>query len=542
MKKIFLSILMASAVLSTVTSCRQDFEEINTSPNNPDKMLSYGVFNSANKELMDVTRGSFNALRATTPWMQYSAQRNYTEEDRYRYRLSTGDAIWQGLYLVAQDYKSIIELNTDPKTKKEVSIYGTNDNQIAAARIMLAYTFSNLVDRYGDVPYYSYGNNDADFQALQDNVAPKYATQEKIYTDILKELKEAAEMIDLSESKVFTSGDALFGSPLKLKKFANSLRLRIANRVKGVIPSAKGHIADAISSGVMDSNGDTVGLTYESNDAMGNQLWRSFISRTDFCPTNTFVETLKGERGVFGVDPRLQKFIAPYRVKNPKNPTEYISLSISRVKKKQYSESDNIDDYLGMPYGIENKMAASQRPYASYYSSNIIRPDYTEILMEYAEVCFLLSEVNGWDDAWYRKGVESSLKRWEVDPAKTAAFVSSLPMASKANVLNQKYIALFMQPQEAWNEYRRTGYPDTILKPGEKHKLNKPYVEKKGSTEVVHTEYTFNSLIVDLKDIPSRFMYSSKSQTLNPTHYKEAVASIGGDGDKMTTKLIWDKN
>lgn len=542
MKKIFLSILMASAVLSTVTSCRQDFEEINTSPNNPDKMLSYGVFNSANKELMDVTRGSFNALRATTPWMQYSAQRNYTEEDRYRYRLSTGDAIWQGLYLVAQDYKSIIELNTDPKTKKEVSIYGTNDNQIAAARIMLAYTFSNLVDRYGDVPYYSYGNNDADFQALQDNVAPKYATQEKIYTDILKELKEAAEMIDLSESKVFTSGDALFGSPLKLKKFANSLRLRIANRVKGVIPSAKGHIADAISSGIMDSNGDTVGLTYESNDAMGNQLWRSFISRTDFCPTNTFVETLKGERGVFGVDPRLQKFIAPYRVKNPKNPTEYISLSISRVKKKQYSESDNIDDYLGMPYGIENKMAASQRPYASYYSSNIIRPDYTEILMEYAEVCFLLSEVNGWDDAWYRKGVESSLKRWEVDPAKTAAFVSSLPMASKANVLNQKYIALFMQPQEAWNEYRRTGYPDTILKPGEKHKLNKPYVEKKGSTEVVHTEYTFNSLIVDLKDIPSRFMYSSKSQTLNPTHYKEAVASIGGDGDKMTTKLIWDKN
>lgn len=101
------------------------------------------------------------------PWVQYSAQTGYTEEDRYRYRLpASGDALWSISYRVAQDYKKIILLNTDPATKEQMAVYGPNVNQIAAARVMLAYVFLNLVDSYGDVPYYSYGNPDPDFQAL----------------------------------------------------------------------------------------------------------------------------------------------------------------------------------------------------------------------------------------------------------------------------------------------------------------------------------------------------------------------------------------
>lgn len=542
MKKIFFTILMVSAVTSVV-SCRQDFEEINKSPNNPDKALSYGLFNSANKELIDATRGSFTSARMALPWMQYSAQRNYTEEDRFQYRLSVGDDIWRDLYLVAQDYKTIIELNTDAATKNQMGQYGSNANQIAASRIMLAYVFSGLVDRFGDVPYYSYGSKDEDFQALQDNITPKFASQEKIYADILKELKEASEMIELSETSVFTKGDALFGTPLKMKKFANSLRLRIANRVKDVVPSAASHITDAISSGVMTSNADTVGLTYEKNATQPAPFWASFFvdNRVDFGPTNTFIETLKGERGIFGVDPRLQKYFAPYRKKNPEDPTKYITVKITEVRDASYQESDNLDDYQGMPYGIETKMAPSQRGVASFFSSNVLKQDFTEVLMEYSEVCFILSEVNNWDDAWYRKGVEASMNKWGVSSGKISNFVNALPVANKANVLNQKYIALYLQPQEAWNEYRRTGYPNTLLKVGEKYKLNTPYKEKKADgSEVTFSDYTFNSLIVDLDDIPSRLFYPTQAQTLNSKNYKDAVEQMGGD--KMNTKLIWDKN
>lgn len=533
---------MASAVVS-LTSCRQDFEEINTSPNNPEKALSYGLFNSANKELMDATRGSFSSARMALPWMQYSAQRNYTEDDRFQYRLSVGDGLWRSLYVIARDYKSIIELNTDAKTKDEASQYGSNANQIAASRIMLAYVFSNLADRFGNIPYYSYGNNDADFQALGNNLTPKFASQEKVYSDILKELKEASEMIDFSESVVFSRGDVLFGSPQKLKKFANSLRLRIANRVNGVVPGAAQHIADAIASGVMTSNDDTVGLAYENNSTLPAPLWTSFFvdNRTDFSPTNTFVSTLKGERGVFGVDPRLQKYFAPYRKKDPKDPTKYIAVKITDVRDASYSESDDLNDYQGMPYGIPSKMASSQRPSASFFSSNVLKANFMEVLMEYSEVCFLLSEVNGWDDAWYKKGVTASMQKWGVSQSKISAFVGTLPNANKANVLNQKYIALFMQPQEAWNEYRRTGYPNTLLKVGETHPLNVPYIEKdQNDNEVVYNHYTFTSLIADLNDVPTRLFYSTQVHTLNPVNYAEAVSAMGGD--KMTTKLIWDKN
>ena len=55
-------------------------------------------------------------------------------------------------------------MNTDPATAAASSAYGSNANQIAASRVMLSYVFLQLVDSFGDVPYYSYGNQDPDFQ------------------------------------------------------------------------------------------------------------------------------------------------------------------------------------------------------------------------------------------------------------------------------------------------------------------------------------------------------------------------------------------
>ncbi|MDO5607476.1 MAG: SusD/RagB family nutrient-binding outer membrane lipoprotein [Capnocytophaga sp.] len=524
-------ITLCTAGLLSLGSCDHAFDTINTNPNLPEKGTSYGLFNSANKELMDNTRGSFSSARVALPWVQYSAQMNYTEEDLYQYRVTSGDNLWRYLYSVANDYKSIIELNTDEQTKVNTALYGSNDNQIAAARIMLAYVFSNLADRFGDVPYYSYGNNDADFQALNvDVIKPKYASQEKIYTDILKELKEAAEMIDTSESSVFTSGDALFGTPDKMKKFANSLRLRIANRVKNVIPSATTHITEAIASGVMTSNDDSVGLTYENNRVNPAPNYTAFFidNRTDYTISNIFVEILKGVRGNFGVDPRLQKMATPK------------GITIASVRTNNYTESSDINDYVGMPYGIRSNMTRSQRSIGiSFLSHNVLKPDYTEIFMEYAEVCFLLSEINGWDQTHYENGVKASMEKWEVADSDIATYISTLPAASQENVLTQKYIALFMQPLEAWNEYRRTGYPSVLLKPGETHALNGPYTyeDANGNTVSVST-YTFTPLVT-LTDLPGRMSYSARYKTLNADNYQAAIQNMGGSGDTMDIKLIW---
>ncbi|MDO4229549.1 MAG: SusD/RagB family nutrient-binding outer membrane lipoprotein [Capnocytophaga sp.] len=539
MKRRIYTLLMITIGAFTLGSCDKDFEEINTNQDAPDQFLPHAVFNGANKRLMDNTRDAWASGRLTLPWMQYSAQRNYTEEDRFQYRASTGDGLWYDLYLTAKDYKTIIDLNTSDATKFEVAVYGANENQIAASRIMLAVVFSQLVETFGDVPYYSYGNNDAEFQALSidENLAPVFVSQEKIYTDILKELKEAVAMISGSDDDaVFVSGDAIFGSVGKMKRFANSLRLRIANRVKNVSnlsSLAQTHITEAIASGVMTSNDDTVGLTYEDNYVYPSPMFAAFFvdNRTDFSISNTFVQLLKGERGNFGADPRLQKYAAPK------------GLSIASVRDANYSESTNLADYVGMPYGIPNSITGSQRTVRpSFFSSNVLKKNYTEVIMEYAEVCFLLSEVNGWDNTHYQNGVRASMERWGVADAAITTFVSALPTASEANVITQKYIALYMQPHEAWTEYRRTGYPNTLLKVGETADLIAPYVYQDASgNNVTVTTYTFESLISGVTDIPARLLYSNRYKQLNQANYQKALQNMGMSEDSMTGKLIWAK-
>lgn len=529
MRKIFiplLSILSLGLMLLTV-SCTDQLEETNKNPNGPDvdAVLSYGLFNNANKALMNASRADFSSGRMALPWMQYSAQRNYTEEDRFQYRLGTGDSFYRDHYLVAKDYKTIIDLNTDPATKDLTATYGNPDNQIAAARIMLAYTFNQLVDAYGDVPYYSYGNSDPDFQALDlesGNFTPKFASQQKIYTDLMKELKEASEMIVLGDD-VFIGGDVLFGSAEKMKKFANSLRLRIANRVKGVIPAAAAHITDAIASGVMTSNADNVGVKYENTNTFPSPFYVSFFinNRTDFSPTNTLVDLLKGNLGNFPVDPRLQKYVAPNTANR------------NAVRDQTYVETSDLSKYKGFPYGLESSQTGSQKTGSSFWSYNVLKKDYTEILMEYAEVEFLLSENDSWNNTNFQNGVRASMERWGVASAAINTYLASLPAANQANVLNQKYIALFMQPYEAWAEYRRTGFPDTLLKPNGTYATNNPLPD--GSTT-----YTFVALN-GLTDLPTRIQYPVNLSQLNGANYNAALISLGGP-DNLTTKLIWDLN
>ena len=518
----FAAVIVTST--ATLVSCRQDLEEINTNPNSPETALSYGIWNATNKIVTDATRNSFESARVTLPWMQYSAQTAYTEEDRYQYRLTSGDALYTQLYTAASNYKEIIRMNTDPEISGPTSAYGSNKNQIAASRVMLSYVFLNLADTFGDVPYYSYGSDDPDFQALNVNETfkPKFASQEKIYADILKELKETAEMVEL-DKPVFIQGDVLFdGDADKLRKFANSLRLRVATRVKGVIPGAEAHLADAIAKGVMTSNDDSVGVKYENSLVNPSPMYSDFMTRSDFSVAKPFIDLLKGTNGNFGLDPRLFRYAAP------------MGTLKATILDGSYTVSTDPADYVGQPYGLDQSLSTSQSDQANFFSKFVYKKDYTEILMEYSEVEFLLSEANGWNQSNYVNGVRASMEKWGVSEASIVSFIGTLPLASKANVLTQKYVALFMQPYESWADYRRTGYPDTsiLLLPGESYALNVPV----GGA----TTYVFEPLIADLTDLPTRLFYPTVIQTLNKENYEAASAAIGGD--KMNTKLIWDKN
>ena len=534
MKRLVYIILGGIALLGT-TSCQKDFEEINTNPNRPQQALPTALFNGSTKLFLKNTRNYTTSGMMFRSWMQYSAQDTYTKESRFLYRDYAGDYLWRYPYQVAGGYKDIIDLNTDPKTKELMTTYGKNENQIAAARIMMAYTFALLVETFGDVPYYSYGSpNPERFQALQLNeyISPVYATQKEIYTDLLKELKEAAAQI-VSDSYVFKEGDYIFETPDKMRRFANSLRLRLAIRLKDVQDAELRALAqqniNELKDGtaVMQSESDTVELQFDSDDTNPAPIYNEYFvrNRVDYSPSNGFVQLLKGQRGNFGVDPRLQKYFAP------KGLTKY------QARDGRYTESNNINDYVGMPYGLDESMADFQFKSGvavSFFSSRILQPNYAEVFMEYSEVCFLLSEANGWDNTWYKKGVEASMKKWGVDDAKITSFLATIPAANEENVLTQKYIALYMNPNEAWAEYRRTGYPHTLIKVNEETDLNIP-------TEAGQTRYKFESLVADLTDIPERLRYPVAYKVINEANYQKALESMQMTTDVLTKRLIFDR-
>jgi hypothetical protein len=511
-----------------LNSCSDDLADINKDLNDPEVVPTNMIFSESTRSLMDTTRDEWWSGRMTLPWVQYSAQLAYTEEDSYQYRDSQTTNGWAILYRNAQNLKSVIDFCESEDTKDQMAGYGNLDNQIAASRIMLVYIFDQLATHFGDIPYWSYGTTDADFQALQidEYLQPKYAPQSKIFPDLLKELKEASEQINTSEV-VFTSGDHIYGGDAtKWKKFANSLRLRIANRIKAVYPEANSHISDAIASGVFSSNADNAVHAFYASSTEGNPFWQSYFveNRTDFAVNGQFIKLLKGVNGDYGVDPRLQKMAAP------------IGNTPTQVTTGSYEETDDLTQYVGMPYGLPATRVAANGVIGltSFVSSTVLTATFGEVLMEYSEVEFILSEVNSWSQSNYEAGVRASMEKWGVAASDINAYVASLPAANMEHVITQKYIALFMQPQEAWNEYRRTGYPDgdVLLLPGGT------------GYEINGDAYTFVPLMsgnVVATDIPHRLRYPITELNTNSNSYAAAVQAMGGS-DEINVKLWWDVN
>lgn len=525
-------LLLSFLGLTLMWSCDNDFEEINTDPDRPEAAPTYTIFNTATKRLMDETRDGWVSGRMVLPWMQYSAQRNYVDEDKYQYRPTTGDQAWNNIYRALANYKEIITFCEDPELGLQMAAYGDLNNQIGVARIMMAYAFLDLTNYFGDVPYWSVSERDnPDFQALQIDTypQPKYVSQETIFKNLLVELDQAVNQ--LTSGSVFVepggvSGDKIYEGDVELwKKFGNSLRLRIANMVKHKIPAeANAAIANALSSGVFTSNQDNAALHYMNTATGGSPFWAEFFvgGRNDFFVNNQLINLLQGETGNFGVDPRLQKYAAPF------------GTSRNDVGAGAYEDSNDPNDYQGMPYALPADRMTANNALAklSPFSKHVLTATFPEVLMEYSEVEFILSELNGWAQSHYENGVIASMEKWGVDPDQITTFVSNLPAADQENVITQKYVAMYMQPQVSWADYRRTGFPTSpiLLLPGDT------------GYELDGTPYVFTPHVSGMSDMPYRISYPVAEQSVNNANWNAAATQYTGDSqsiDAINAKLWW---
>lgn len=508
-----LHILGGLAALILSTSC---VDGINEDPNNPSSVPSSSLFVSSQKLLVDNLRGGETSLRGSMLFAQYFSQNTYTTQSRYDIPFNYSDNYWQGLYRTLNNLEEIIKLNTDPTTKDLAIIkgVGSNASQIAISRILKTYAFYALTDVFGNVPYQSYGSNDPDFEALQqnpENIVPKYAAQEKIYPDLLNELKAAGDtLLKYQESNTFGSSDIIYkGSNTQWAKFANSLRLRLATRLKvknNVL--YKEHFQDALNKGVFTNNEDNAIFKYSTVSPNEAPLYKATVTanRTDFAVSHVLINLLKGENPALPfVDPRLPIYALP---------------------------ASATQTYVGLPYGLANDQAGKFSATGVSLPGTVINAaDYGEVLMEFSEVAFLISEYNNWSQSDYEAGVRASLEKWGVSSDATSNYLAKLPSANQKNVLTQKYIALYTQGLEAWSEYRRTGYPDFLIKKGD--------VIFEGTIDKQSVTYRFDPLFGD-GGVPNRLYYPTKEQNVNKANYQQALSVQGND--KIETKLwIFEK-
>lgn len=496
MKKRFFSYISVIAIV-LIASCKPgDFGDINISPNSPSTAQTYLLLTNAERNIS----GTVSSVTARL-FTQQNSEMLYTSESRYNLKVYD----YSGLYNnPLADLNFIIKLNSDAATKSLPNVIsgGSNANQIATARILKAFIFQSMTDRWGDIPYSEALNGLA-------SPLPKFDTQQSVYTALFKELKEAQAQFD---SGTATKGDFINGnSSAKWKKFANQIRLNMALRLSKVDPATgKAEFNAALADGVLLSNADNSFYPYLAETANENNMYNNYnvVKRYDFSISKTMVDNL-----ISNSDPRLPV----------------------------YAEKTNAGTYVGMPYGLTQAQAGAYSVggfnaggtfvpgSVSSFGTKFRLQNSPVSIFTYAESRFAVAEAYklGWitgtpDDVQaavaYNAGITASLTQHGVAAADVTTFLAQPtvvynPTTAVKQIITQKWVANYEgYAFEAWADWRRTGFP--VLSPS-------PVAQNVGG------------------QIPRRLGYSTNEPSLNKVNYAAVIARQGPD--ELSTRVWWDK-
>ena len=481
-------IIIGILIMSAVSSC----DKFDVSNENPDVASDI----SKNPELL-LTNFQRNSIRRVVgdAWSegnlmgQYGARIVFTSFDLFDWGDQGGT--WDTHYLAIRDAKEL----------EKIAIESSLQSYEAISVIMQTWMFSILTDMYGDIPY-SEVNQAVDEEA---NYTPVYDTQQAIYIDMIAQLKRASDILggpDLGLVK----GDLVFDGDLALwRKFANSLRLRLALRLSEVDAStAQSVIAEIFNNPtanpVMESNDDNTVLHFLAANPDAHPVTEESVYRVgsynEYRISEHFVQLLQSFD-----DPRLEFFADP----------------------TANSVEAGTPEIQGMQNGIVDGPAYEYKGGDAFLSKfNIdyfyFQPNSNDArLMLYSEVAFIFAEAaqRGWITAdaqqYYEMGIQANFDYWEVSmPADYLTRAGVAYDDSLETIMKQKYVALFYTDYQGFIEFKRTGFPNTIA-PG---------------PDAFYNTY------------PSRFEYPSEEESLNNANYSEAVSRIGGD--EITTKVWWE--
>lgn len=530
-KNIIIKFLAGISVLSLAASC--NYEEINTNP--------YEMTDEMGK--MDgLSLGSYITTmeRYVLPVGTQADRTDMINEYQIAYHLSADcwsgyfgqDNNWGGgnnnttYYLnngwLSATYKDSYT-NVLPSWKKiKATSEKLNAPEVfALAEILKISCWHKTLESFGPIPYTHAGE-----MAL---VIP-FDSEKDVYTAMFNDLKAAIEVLTPfaeTNATIVADYDAVYaGSARQWVKYANSLMLRLAMRIRYADEAmSKQWVGEALN--------HNIGLMTAANDAAQMSTGAGYVFVNNIQYLAESYEECRVATSVYAYlngyhDPRLGKYMKS-------SPTYSSALTGFDGEK-----------YAPIPSGTANPKGTYAKAALPNMTSST--PTYwmrtSEVLFLKAEAALVWPEFGDAADL-YKKGVEMSFEENGLSAAAADAYLTTAlkpeavsifgytaPAPTEATtefngtteqklekIMIQKWIALYPNGQEAWTEWRRTGYP--VL-----NQVKYNYGTGYGVTK---------------EDRIRRMMYpeSFYQSEQDKANYQDALSKLGGE-DSPTTRLWWD--
>ncbi|WP_216688275.1 SusD/RagB family nutrient-binding outer membrane lipoprotein [Hymenobacter siberiensis] len=473
-KKLIGITLAAAVALSTMSCNRDKFLDINTTPNSPTAvtmpvLLTSTIINTGFMATNDLGRAS--ALLA----QQYAGIGNQPAAyDVY---------ILRGSFDNQWNFELYGGTLINSQTLIDLAATKGNPAYSGIAKLMKAYNFSVVTDLYGDIPY---------SQALQGNanLHPRYDKQEDIYkgnsglgiTGLIDLVKDGlADLDKAGPVKPGVSDDPVYGKTAdniaQWKKMGNMLLLKFANTISVKEPALATSIINTASAKAFTANTDDFEVPFGSS--VGNQsplYLYNFVTRPD---DQMMSQTILNKMNALN-DPRLPIYFTP-----TPTPTATVNTTgtVTTIPGPLVSGVPTPALLTFTGYVNGNNVPVPSRPlgYRSRYNTYItgVSGEAPARLLTNAQRLFILAEsaltlpgvtlpAGSTAQSLYQSAIRASMTKAGLTSSAVDAYFLANPgvatlstntETAKEQIITQKWISWVGTGIEAYNDYRRTGYP-----------------------------------------------------------------------------------
>ena len=479
-----IGIVLSACILAVASGCDSYFD-INVDPNNPSEVKLGQLLTQSQLTLVNSLGIGNNGMSTPTSILVHqTVQRGSV--DQY---VVTGDDFqittsWQNLYSGSlEDFRTIINQGTDEGSLQYVGI----------AQILTAYTYSMIVDMWGDVPFSS---------ALDPQLAlyPEYDDDAAIYPALLQMLDNGIANLALDSEDSPAADDLIYGGDLDAwRRLAKTLKLKLYNQTR-LVADVSTQVNALIAEGDLLKSGEDFELGYGTSVAPDNRnpafVYEYTLGNKVSYISPYFYEIMMNKSELNDVldgivDPRT-----PYywfkQITDPadaQNPTEYtdpegfLSIHFASTGVNQGWQQDRSQTVLGLyPIGgryDDGEGGEVNTTGAVTGPGTVAQRLFTHFASLYTQAELVLTEpaVAGDARALFEAAVRASFKKVNDiasdndAPAIAAAAINTYVSAVLAKydaandegklelILTEKWIASFGFSIDSYTDYRRTGYP-----------------------------------------------------------------------------------